>query len=66
MSEVKATVSLPVALAQQVLEQIQAGWFPDLDSVVVEALRRYLESHRDELMEQFIRKDLEWGLKGND
>jgi hypothetical protein len=66
MSEVKATVSLPVALAQQVQEQIQAGWFPDLDSVVVEALRRYLESHRDELMEQFIRKDLEWGLKGDD
>ena len=66
MSEVKATVSLPVALAQQVQEQIQAGWFPDLDSLVVEALRRYLESHRDELMEHFIRRDLEWGLQGDD
>jgi|GEM_PF-311713 len=66
MSEVKATVSLPVALAQQVQEQIQAGWFPDLDCLVVEALRRYLESHRDELMEHFIRRDLEWGLQGDD
>jgi Arc/MetJ-type ribon-helix-helix transcriptional regulator len=66
MSEVKATVSLPIALAQQVQEQIQAGWFPDIDSLVVEALRRYLESHRDDLMEHFIRKDLEWGLQGDD
>jgi len=54
MSEVKATVSLPIALARQVQGQIQAGWFPDLDSQVVEALRRYLESHRDELMEHSI------------
>ena len=66
MSEVKATVSLPIALARQVQEQIQAGWFADLDSLVVEALRRYLESHGNELKEHFIREDIEWGLKGDD
>jgi hypothetical protein len=53
-------------LAQQVQEQIQAGWFPDLYSLVVEALRRFLESHSDDLTEHFIRKDLKWGLQGDD
>ncbi|MBN1324138.1 MAG: hypothetical protein JW986_09135 [Methanotrichaceae archaeon] len=66
MSEVKATVSLPASLVEQVQGQIRAGWFQDLDSLVVEALRRYLESHGDEMMERFIRKDMEWGLQGDD
>jgi len=65
MSEVKTTISLPSWL-QQAQEQIQAGWFPDINSLVVEALRRYLETHRDELMEHFIREDVEWGLHGNE
>ncbi|MHC1686807.1 MAG: CopG family transcriptional regulator [Methanothrix sp.] len=66
MSEVKTTISLPTGLARQIQEQIQAGWFPDMNSLVVEALRRYLETHRDELMERFIREDVEWGLQGDD
>ena len=66
MSEVKTTISLPIGLARQIQEQIQAGWFPDMNSLVVEALRRYLETHRDELMERFIREDVLWGLQGDD
>lgn len=66
MSEVKTTISLPPGLAKQAQEQIQAGWFPDINSLVVEALRRYLETHRNELMERFIREDVEWGLHGNE
>ncbi len=62
MSEVKTTISLPPGLAKQAQEQIQAGWFPDINSLVVEALRRYLETHRDELMECFIREDVDCGL----
>ena len=66
MSEVKTTISLPSSLAKQAQEQIKAGWFPDINSLVVEALRRYLETHRDELMERFIREDVEWGLHGDE
>lgn len=35
-------------------------------SVIAEALRRFLETHRPELMEMFIREDVEWGLRGKD
>lgn len=66
MSEVKTTISLPSGLAKQAQEQIQAGWFPDINSLVIEALRRYLESHRDELMESFILEDVECGLHGDE
>jgi len=48
MSQVKTTISLPSCLAKQVQEQIQAGWFPDINSLVVEALRALLETHRDD------------------
>ena len=66
MSEVKTTIFLPSGLAKQAQEQIQAGWFPDINSLVIEALRRYLETHQDELMERFIREDAKWGLHGDE
>ena len=66
MSDVETKISLPSGLAKQAQEQIQAGWFPDINSLVIEALRRYLETHRDELMERFIREDVEWGLRSDE
>jgi len=66
MSEVETTISLPVGLARQVQEQIRAGWFQDVNSLVIEALRRYLETHHDELMERFIREDVKWGLHSDE
>jgi Arc/MetJ-type ribon-helix-helix transcriptional regulator len=64
MSE--ATINLPPRLAELVRSYVQAGWFPDLNTLVIEALRRYLETHQIELTEHFIREDVEWGLHGND
>jgi Arc/MetJ-type ribon-helix-helix transcriptional regulator len=46
MSEVKTTISLPSGLAKQAQEQVQAGWFPDTNSLVIEILYyqlKYLE-----------------------
>jgi len=65
MSET-AMIQLPPRLAEQVKLFVQDGWFPDLNALVVEALRRYLETHRSELAERFIREDVEWGLHGED
>jgi len=48
-----------VALAEQ-------GWFRNEKEVFSEAIRRFLESHQPELMDQFIRDDVEWGLHGED
>jgi Arc/MetJ-type ribon-helix-helix transcriptional regulator len=41
MSELKAEISLPKRLAEDMQAQVKAGWFPDLNSLVVEAVRRY-------------------------
>ena len=66
MSEFKAEICLPKRLAEDVQDLVKAGWFPDLNSLVVEAVRRYLETHHGELKEQFIRQDATWGLYSDD
>ena len=57
---------VPVGLLVQAEDLIEAGWFRSLDELILDALRRFLESHRAELMEEFIRQDVEWGLEGNE
>lgn len=57
---------VPTGLLSQAQHLIEAGWFRSLDELVLDALRRFLESHRVELMEDFVRQDIEWGLNGDD
>lgn len=57
---------IPVGLLNQMQTLIEAGWFRDVDELMSDALRRFLESHRAELMERFIREDVEWGLRGDE
>jgi Arc/MetJ-type ribon-helix-helix transcriptional regulator len=57
---------IPDQLAQQAQRLVEQGWAANVESIVTESLRRYLESHQEALTEQFIREDVEWGLKGND
>jgi Arc/MetJ-type ribon-helix-helix transcriptional regulator len=66
MTEQFTTIKLPSRLAEQVQLHVQEGWFSDLNSLVVEALRRYLETHKGEFIERFIEEDVEWGLKGDE
>ena len=66
MTELITSVNLPPRLAEQVQKQIKEGWFTDMNSLIVEALRRYLETHQGTLSERFIREDIEWGLKGDE
>ena len=56
--------TLPTRLAEQMETLIREGWFPNADVLIAEALRRFLDTHRAELMERFIREDVEWGLYG--
>lgn len=49
--------------AQTLVEQ---GWAGNLQDIVNEALRRYLESHQEVLTESFIQEDVDWGLHGQD
>jgi Arc/MetJ-type ribon-helix-helix transcriptional regulator len=55
---------IPERLDRQIEALVQQGWFRSRDQVVQEAIRRFLEAHRPELMERFIREDIEWGLRG--
>jgi Arc/MetJ-type ribon-helix-helix transcriptional regulator len=64
------TTTLEAEVPQRLLGEMQAlvtaGWFRSLDEIVVDALRRFVESHQGELMDEQIREDVEWGLRGAD
>lgn len=62
MKTVEAKIS--ERLDRQIDALVEQGWFDSRDKVVQEAIRRFLEAHRPELMERFIREDVEWGLCG--
>jgi len=59
-------MTLPPRLYQQIRTLVADGWFRDEDDLLLEALRRFLDVHRPELLERFIREDVEWGLHGEE
>ncbi|MBI3952232.1 MAG: CopG family transcriptional regulator [Acidobacteria bacterium] len=66
MKTTTVQAELPTQLLTQLEVLINDGWFEDVNDVIVNALRRFLETHRPELMEHYIREDVEWGLHGTD
>ena len=63
-----STVSteIPDRLLQQAHVLVQSGWANNIQELMVESLRRYVESHQEALSEQFLREDIAWGLHGDD
>ena len=57
---------VPERLYKNAIALVKEGWFRDEKDVFSEAIRRFLDSHRPELMEKFIHDDVEWGLHGQD
>ena len=57
---------VPPRILAEAQALVAAGWFRSIDEVVIDALRRYLDSHRDELMTSFVREDVAWGLRGTE
>jgi Arc/MetJ-type ribon-helix-helix transcriptional regulator len=57
---------IPDQLYRQMEALVKLGWFGSFDDVTEQALRRFLELHRPELMEKMIRDDVEWGLHGKE
>lgn len=57
---------VPSRLLAEMQSLVDAGWFRNLDEVVLDALRRFLDSHREDVMQELIREDVEWGLRGKD
>jgi len=59
-------MEVPIGLFLEAQKLVQRGWFQSMDDLVLDALRRFLESHRENLMEEFIWQDVEWGLHGDE
>ena len=55
---------IPDQLLQQAQYLVQQGWVANLDELIAESMRRYLESPREAMTEEFIRENVEWGLHG--
>lgn len=70
MEPKEGTVTLQTEVPSRLYHELQAlvdsGWSRHMDEIVLDALRRYAESHREALMAEFIREDVEWGLRGSD
>jgi len=58
--------NLPVRLLSEMESLVRDGWFEDIDDLIADALRRYLDSHQPDLMELYIRQDVEWGWHGEE
>jgi hypothetical protein len=58
--------NIPDQLARQALQMVDRGWAASMEFLVIESLRRYLESHQEPLTEQFLQDDVHWGLSGHD
>ena len=57
---------LPDHVYQELKSLVNKGWFKSEDDIILEALRRFLDTHKIELMEKFVREDVEWGLHGKE
>ena len=57
---------IPDQLWQQAQYLVQQGCVNNMDDLIAESMRRYLESHNESMTKRFIREDMEWGLYGRD
>ncbi len=57
---------IPAQLFAEMQFLVKTGWFRTVEDVMQVALRRFLDLHREKLMEGFLRQDVEWGLHGRD
>jgi hypothetical protein len=60
------TIECPDHLHDQLQQLVRDGWLSDPAEAVLEALRRYLDTHGPDLTEDQIRQDVQWGLLGDD
>jgi len=57
---------LPPELTDRARSFVEEGWAADMNELLAEALRRFLESHSGDLTEAMIQDDVNWGLHGKD
>ena len=60
------TIECPDRLADQLDTFVKDGWATDTTDTVLEAVRRFLDSHRPDATRAQVLADVEWGLHGED
>lgn len=60
------TLECPDKVHEQLKALVDSGWADSAEQVALEALKRYLDVHRVEVLERHLRADIEWGLRGKD
>ena len=60
------TAEISDQLWHQAQSMVEKGWVRNMDELVSESIRRYLESHQETMSERFIQEDIEWGLHGHE
>ncbi len=60
------TIQCPDQLAEQLDRFVKEGWGTDIGDTIVEALRRFLDSHRPDIVRKQMLADVEWGLRGDE
>jgi Arc/MetJ-type ribon-helix-helix transcriptional regulator len=56
-------VEFPDKLAAEIEAYVQAGWFGSEAEVIRAAVADFVRRRRVELLERFMRDDIEWALK---
>lgn len=63
---VTVQTQVPIQLRKEMQRLITDGWYRSEDDLILDALRRFLSTHRADLLTQQIREDIEWGLYGHE
>lgn len=63
---VTVQTQVPIQLRKEMQRLITDGWYRSEDDLILDALRRFLSTHRADLLTQQIREDIEWGLYGQE
>ncbi|MCP5502581.1 MAG: CopG family transcriptional regulator [Leptospiraceae bacterium] len=59
-------LKIPNQLSQTIHNLIENGWYLDENEIILLALRNFLNTHSEEIMTEFIKEDIEWGLNGEE
>ncbi len=60
------SIQCPDRLADELERLVREGWIVSPAEGALEALRRFLDSHRPDLVCDQVKTDVEWGLHGTE
>jgi len=56
------TIEIPDKWDKYLDQYVKNGWAMNKEEVFKDAIKRYIDSHKEEIIEGQIMQDIEWGL----